>query len=137
MSSLVFVICRHFDDVHSAILTGVRWYLMVALICISLIVVLNVFTCASWSSVCLLWRNVCLGLLPIFWLGCLKKKTFKITHTHTQPRNKPLKMIQRNGMIPHALGLEELILLKWLYCPKQHTDLTQSLSNYPWHFSQD
>ena len=24
-------------------------------------------------------------------------------------------MIQRNGKIPHALGLEELILLKWSY----------------------
>ena len=25
--------------------------------------------------------------------------------------------------ISHALGLEELILLKWLYYPKQSTDL--------------
>ena len=30
---------------------------------------LSSFSCASWSSVCLLWRNVCLGLLPIFKLG--------------------------------------------------------------------
>ena len=37
-------------------------------------------------------------------------------------------MIQRNGMISHTFGLEELILLKCLYCPKQHADLTQSLS---------
>ena len=27
---------------------------------------LNIFLCASWPSVCLLWRNVYLGLLPIF-----------------------------------------------------------------------
>ena len=32
---------------------------------------LNNFSCASWPSVCLLWRNVYLGLLPIFGLGCL------------------------------------------------------------------
>ena len=32
---------------------------------------LNIFSCASWPLVCLLWRNVYLGLLPIFWLGCL------------------------------------------------------------------
>ena len=32
---------------------------------------LNIFSCASWSSVCLLWRNVYLSLLPSFWLGCL------------------------------------------------------------------
>ena len=31
---------------------------------------LSIFSCASWPSVCLLWRNVYLGLLPIFWLGC-------------------------------------------------------------------
>ena len=43
-------------------------------------------------------------------------------------------MIQRNAKIFHALGLEELILLillKWPYYPKQSTDLTRSLSNYP------
>ena len=30
---------------------------------------LSIFSCASWPSVCLLWRNVYLGLLLIFWLG--------------------------------------------------------------------
>ena len=29
------------------------------------------FSCAYWSSVCLLWKNVYLGPLPIFQLGCL------------------------------------------------------------------
>ena len=29
---------------------------------------LSSFSCASWPSVCLPWRNVCLDLLPIFWL---------------------------------------------------------------------
>ena len=29
---------------------------------------LNIFSCASWPSVCLLWRNVYLGLLPVFFL---------------------------------------------------------------------
>ena len=32
---------------------------------------LSIFSCNSWPSVFLLWRNVCLGLLPIFGLGCL------------------------------------------------------------------
>ena len=30
---------------------------------------LSIFSCAYWLFVCLLWRNVNLGLLFIFWLG--------------------------------------------------------------------
>ena len=32
---------------------------------------MSIFSCTYWPSVCLLWRNVYLGLLPILWLGCL------------------------------------------------------------------
>ena len=55
-----------------AILTSVSWYLIVVLIYTSLIIndVEQLFTC-FWPSVCLLWRNVYLDLLPRFWLGCL------------------------------------------------------------------
>ena len=31
--------------------------------------ILSIFLCAYWPFVCLLWRNVCLGLLPIFLIG--------------------------------------------------------------------
>ena len=45
------------------ILTGVRWYLIVVLICICLMA----YVCGPY--VCLPWRSVCSGPLPIFKIG--------------------------------------------------------------------
>ena len=49
---------------------------------------------------------------------------------------KKVKKTQINGKIFHAHGLEELMLLKCPYYPKQTTVSMQSLSKFQWHFSQ-
>ena len=50
-------------------------------------------------------------------------------------------MTQTDGEIYHVGGLENeyttqsILQWKWIYCPKQSIDLTQSLSSYQWYFS--
>ena len=46
---------------------------------------------------------------------------------------KKSKMTQTDGKIYHVLELVESIVSKWLYYPRQCTDLMQSLSNYHWN----
>ena len=56
--------------------------------------ILSIFSCASWPSVCLLWRDVYLGLPPIFWLGCfvllfcikVLSENFRFTPLHMSNR---------------------------------------------------
>ena len=48
----------------TAILTSLRWYLIVILTYISLM--LSIFSCIYWPSKCLLWQNIYSGPLPNF-----------------------------------------------------------------------
>ena len=60
------------DFLIMAIPTGVKWYFIVVFNFIFLIVMLSIFSCASWPPVYLLQRNVYLALPPHNFLwGCL------------------------------------------------------------------
>jgi hypothetical protein len=59
--------CYHLSFLIIAILMGLRWYYLVVLICISLIISGIEPLCYFYGSfLCLLWRNVYSGPLPIF-----------------------------------------------------------------------
>ena len=67
-TSPAFIVCWLFDDVNS------DWYEVRPHCSFALhfpLVILSMFSCAFWPSICFLWRNVHLDLMTIFWLGCL------------------------------------------------------------------
>ena len=68
-SSPAFIVYRFFGNIHSDWCEVI--YLIVVLICISLIAMLSIFSCVYWPSICFFWRNFSLVFCPFFdWVLC-------------------------------------------------------------------
>ena len=69
MPSPAFIFLQIFDDGHSGKYEAIPH--CSSDLHFSKLATRSALWCASWPSVCLLWRNVYLGLVPVLWLGCL------------------------------------------------------------------
>ena len=56
----------------SAILTDIKWCLIMVFICISLIVILSIFSCTCWLSICLFWKMSIQVLFPEYFPPFIK-----------------------------------------------------------------
>ena len=78
------------------------------------------------------WKNKLLMFKPP--VLCIMLWHSQQTSIEGFPVTSSPRTTQTDGKIYRVLGLEESILLKWLYYPRQSTDSMQSLSNYRRHF---
>ena len=65
---------------------------------------MSIFSCAYWPSVCLLWRNVSLDLLPIFRLSCLVFLLLDYMSCLYILELKPLLVASFANIFSHSVG---------------------------------
>ena len=88
-----------------AIMTHVKWYLTIVLICISWIIISNVehlFMC--FLAICLLWRNVCLDLPFTFLMGLLVFLTLSCMSCFYILEINPLLVASFANIFSHSEG---------------------------------
>ena len=65
---------------------------------------LSILSCVCWQSIYLLWRNVCLGLLPIFKFNCFFLLLLSCGHHLCTLDINPLSEIQFANIFSHSVG---------------------------------
>ena len=79
-------------------------------------VMLSFFSCAFWSSLCLLWRNLCFDLLCIFLIGFVFFILSRMSCRYTLQINLLSVTLFANIFSrPRSVGRLFVLLLPWLF----------------------
>ena len=79
---------------------------------------LSTFSYAYWPSICLLWRNVYLDLLPFFKLGCLVYFVIELYELFVHFGIKPLLVASFANIFSQSVGCLFILFMVSFAVPK-------------------
>ena len=95
---------------------------------------LSIFSCASWSSVCLLWKNIYLLLLPIFdWVVC--PSDIEMYELFVYFGNNPMLVTSFANIFSHSVCCLLVLFMISLLCKKKKKKLLRLIGPHLFIFA--